>query len=340
MNLAHDFYPARALAQHCTELTERGPRPEERAESLASWRRDVAREVGQDMAELLSGAKLEARLSEPETARGAAVFERIGPLAANSLLRCGADDQTALLSFSVETAIALTDCSFGGTGEMPTETITTLPRSAALLVEQVGRLIASAIARVSAGGGAVGEVEGDVIIRSENASRLKPFTPSAPCALFTLEIDTGEVRWNANLAITMDRLDSLLPGLASPTPANDDDTEEQESDAAIFGPVPLPLQAVLAEFELSLGQLDRLAPGDEIPIAIAREIPLRVGAQLVASGSLGTLEDRMALKVTSLPLDTSADEAANTGARAAPEPLIAHASNQSSTPDHSEGRPA
>lgn len=303
MNLAHQFDPARAIAQHCAELTERGLRPEERAQYLASWRRDVAREVAQDMTDLLSGTKLDATLSPVENVRGAAVFDRVGPVAANSLLRCGADDQTALLSFSVVTAIALTDRSFGGTGEPENEPAAGLPRSAALLVEQVARTIASAIARVSAGGGAMGEFEGDVIIRSENAARLKPFTPSAQCALFTLELRAADgIVWTGTLAMTQDRLDGLLPGLGAPLPANDDDPQGGGSDDAVFGGVPLSLQAVLAEFELSLGRLDRLAPGDLIPIAITRDIPLRLGTQLVACGSLGTKEDRLALKVTSVPV--------------------------------------
>lgn len=296
MNLAESFGSARPVAQHCPELTERGPRPEERAQFLAKWRRDVAREVAQDMADLLSGAKLEVALAEPEIARGAAVFERIGPVAANSLLRCGGDEQTALLSFSIETAIALTDRSFGGTGEAHDEPVTALTRSAALLVEQAARTIASAITRVSA----TSEQEGDVIIRSENAARLKPFTPSTKCALFVLSITADDgVSWTAILAMPIEELDHWLPGASTSVPANDDEPGESATEDRVFGAMPLRLQAILAEFELSLGELDRLSPGDRIPIAIARDIPLRLGTHLVASGSLGTLEDRIALKVTS-----------------------------------------
>ncbi|MEO1729525.1 MAG: FliM/FliN family flagellar motor switch protein [Pseudomonadota bacterium] len=298
MNLAQTFTPARPLAQHCSELTERGPRPEQRAEYLAGWRRDVAREVAQDLADLLSGTKLEAKLSEAEMMRGSAVFEKIGAVAANSLLRCGSGDQTVLLSFSVDTAIALTDRSFGGSGEIAPDGATSLPRSAALLIEQASRTIARSIARVSAGGGAIGEVEGDVIIRSESASRLKPFAPSNSCALFTLTLTTPEaISWEAIIAMHSERLDSLLPGLGSPVTAGEggDDNGALE---AIMGDIPLPMKAVLAEIDLSLGQLNRLAPGDQIPLAVTRDIPLRIGARAIASGSLGTKEDRMALKLT------------------------------------------
>jgi flagellar motor switch/type III secretory pathway protein FliN len=306
MNLAQNFSPARPLARHCSELTERGPRPEERAESLASWRRDVAREVAQDMGDLLGGSRIDAQLAAPETLRGAAVLDRIGPIAANCLLRCGPGDVTLLLSFSLETAIALTDRSFGGTGEVEagSDAPETLPRSAGLLVEQAGRTIAHAIARVSAQdqsadpGGSAGPI-GEVIVRSESAARLKPFAAPCECALFRLDLAADDgVAWCGWIALPTERLDRLLPGLAAPHPARA--VEQDASQAEIFGAIPIEMMAVLAEFELSLGDLDRLAPGASIPIAIPREIPLRIGSRLVGSGTLGTLEERMALRLTAM----------------------------------------
>jgi flagellar motor switch/type III secretory pathway protein FliN len=64
--------------------------------------------------------------------------------------------------------------------------------------------------------------------------------------------------------------------------------------------MPLPLQAVLGEFELSLGQLEGLRPGDEIPLAIPVELPLRVGGEVFAHGRIGTFDNRMALRLTRL----------------------------------------
>lgn len=317
MNLAETFAPARAIAQHCAELTERGPRPEERAEQLAAWRRDVAREVGQDMAQLLSGTKLEAQLGEPRPMRGQAVFDRIGAVAANSLLRCGLAGQTVLLSFSVATAIALTDRSFGGTGEPDKEPAQSLPRSAGLLVEQAARIIAQAIARVSTASAAADEVEGDVIIRSESASRLKPFTPVSECMVFELSLRAADgISWTGTLAMSSECLASLLLGIGSEAPGKDlGDAQTDPQDTALIA-IPLSLRAVLAEFDLSLSQLDRLAPGDRIPLAVARDIPLRVGHQLVASGSLGTMEDRMALRLTRM--------AGGAAFAAATQPAVTH----------------
>ena len=301
MSAPQTFERARPLAQHCPELTARGVRPGERAQYLAAWRRDVAREVAVEMADLLSGSRLEAQLSDVETLDGDAVFDRVGAVAANCLLRCGPSDLTALLSFEIETAIALTDRSFGGSGEKVSEPASALPRSAALLIDQAARRIAQAIARVSFGSAADCSDLGDVILRSENASRLKPFTAFTKCAFFTLELKTSDgVGWEASLALPVERLDALLPGLNSLQADQTGDRAKRAANCGVMNGIPLSLEAVLAEFDLSLSALHRLAPGDEIPLKMPREAALRLGAKRIALGNLGTSDNRIALRLTSL----------------------------------------
>lgn len=295
MNLAQTFAAERPLAQHCEELTMRGPRPEERAESITAWRRDIGRALAEEFAGLLSGGKVKAVIGEPEWLTGKQIFEAIGPVAANSLLRCGDDSHTLLLSFDYPTAVALTDRSFGGDGERSDDPVESLPRSAALLIDQAATLVAQAIASASQAS-EQSMPKGDVIVRSESAPRLKPFGPETPCAMFTLSFCDGDREpWNATLAITAERLDNLLPGMgAAAKPASHPDG----ATGAAFQTIPLPLNALLAEVDLSLGQLERLTPGDEIPISVPREIPLRIGAQVFAHGNAGTNDDRMAIALT------------------------------------------
>ncbi|MEM6475072.1 MAG: FliM/FliN family flagellar motor switch protein [Pseudomonadota bacterium] len=311
MNMAQTFAPARAVAQHCAELTERGPRPEERAETIASWRRDIGRALAEEFAGLLSGGQINVTISEPEWQTGEEIFHCIGPIAANSLLRCGLGSQTLLLSFDYDTAIALTDRSFGGDGSHSGDVVESLPRSAALLIDQASTLVAQAIASASQNG--TSEVpKGDVIVRSESATRLKPFGPQTPCALFTVVFAEGErAPWTGLLAISAEQLDGLLPGLDAGGSKLKPDGSVKSGEQA-FGAIPLPLKAVLAEFDLSLSKLEKLAPGDEIPISVSRDIPLRLGSRVIAHGSAGTQEDRMALcltRTTALPRTSS-----NTGA--------------------------
>jgi flagellar motor switch/type III secretory pathway protein FliN len=145
------------------------------------------------------------------------------------------------------------------------------------------------------------QVNGDVLVRSENAARLKPFSAEAQVAVFRLNVQMGaETEWKFLLAVGNDRLDGLLPGEAGGAMPMARPHLPSDGTSGAFAELPMPVEAVLSEFEVTLGRLDSLAPGDEIPLAIAGELPLRMGEKVLAHGALGTLENRMALRVTRL----------------------------------------
>lgn len=304
MRMGHAFAPARAAAVHCAELTTRGPRPEESAALMAAWRRDLARYLADDLSGLLSGDRLDVDVTEPERLTGADALRKIGPLAANSLIRCGATAETALLSFDFATAIALTDRSFGGDGRVSGHVPEALPRSAALLVEETATMIAGAITAASYGDmppPAGPSTRGEVVVRSESAARLKPFALEAQALFFVIEIANRQgCTWRANLAVAAERMNRLLPGTgrrvrrsAPRAPAT--------GMTAPFADMLMPLHVVLAEFDLSLARLQTLAPGETIPLAMGRQVPLMVGETLVGHGAVGTAEDRMAIRLTRIP---------------------------------------
>lgn len=313
MRMGHDFAAARPAAQHCRELIAhgmgRGPRPEERGLLLAAWRRDLARIMAEELSALLSGDRLDVSVPEPETLQGSAVLARIGPVAANSLLRVGMGGETALVAFDFATAIALTDRSFGGDGKLAGDAPDQLPRSAALLVDEIAATIAGAISRASLGDHAPPPgttLGGEVIVRSESAGRLKPFDPDAPALLFDIAIANREgCEWRCLLALAEDRMARLLPapGRAPQRSGTRARREPADPFAAPFAGVPLPLHVVLAEIDLSLARLQTLAPGDMLPLAMGRQVPLMLGEKLIAHGSIGTLEDRMALRLTRFPAE-------------------------------------
>lgn len=311
MRMHQDFAAARAAAQHCAELTAhgqaRGPKPEERDALMTAWRRDLARILADDLSGLLSGDKLEVSISAPDMVTGHAALTQIGQTAANSLLRVGVGADTALLSFDFATALALTDRSFGGDGALSSEAPEQLPRSAALLVDEAAGLIAGAITRAIYGdapppAGAV--MTGEVIVRSESAARLKAFALDGQVAVFALTIanDQGSI-WRAVLAVAAERVDRLLPqpGFAPHRCASDAQRAPATGMAAPFANLPLPLHVVLAEFDLSLARLQMLSPGDMIPLSLGRQVPLMVGEQMIAHGSVGTAEDRMAIRLNRFP---------------------------------------
>lgn len=308
MRMAHDFGAVRLAAQHCVELVARGPRPEEREALIGAWRRELAQGLGESLGAMLAGDRLNAEVSAPEWLMGSEVLTRIGPVAANCLLRCGpAGNGSAevLLSLDHATALALAEKSFGGEGRVGEANLDPLPRSALLLCDEVAALVAAALAQARCGGDAVGAgdaagVAGEVIIRSENAARLRAIDPARQAVLFTLRLADARGRdWRMMLALAAARLDDLLPAPGTDQPSGL--PVERRDPAAQFGAIPLSLCAVLAEFDLTLGQLDRLAPGDTFPIPMPRHVPLRVGEALVAHGSIGTLDERLALCLTQVP---------------------------------------
>jgi flagellar motor switch/type III secretory pathway protein FliN len=312
---------ARPRAEHCDELVRRGPRPEERAELVSLWRREFGRTLAREFGALLPGDRLDVTVSEPETMRGADVIARIGPVAANSLLRCGDADRTALLSFDHATAIALTDRSFGGDGDVAQaqESLGSgapggpLPRSAAMLVDRAAGIVARALAGSSVQDGVDtatsspsggGECAAEVMVRSESASRLKPFAADAPCIALSLAIANRDGReWEARLALTKRVFDALLPDSEVARSSPGQDPPPASGSHSSFASIPIPIEGVLAEFDLSLGRLERLAPGDTIALCVPGELPLRIGGCALGWGRLGTVGDRMAIRLTRLPAE-------------------------------------
>lgn len=306
MKMSQDFAAARAAAQHCPELTLRGPRPEERSAMITAWRRDLSRTLADDLSPLLSGDRLDVTITEPEALSGAAALARIGTVAANSLLRCGLSGETALLSFDFATAVSLTDRSFGGDGKQTGIIPELLPRSAALMVDEAAAMIAQAITRVSYGEApppaGTPVRSGSVIIRSESAARLKPFDPAADCMIVTIAVANRQgSEWRATLALAAERLDRLLPGAGRSARTRPAARTPASGMAAPFAAMPMTLHVVLAEFDLSLTRLQTLAPGDQIPLAMGRQVPLMMGERVLAHGSIGTAVDRMAIRLTRFP---------------------------------------
>jgi flagellar motor switch protein FliM len=299
MRMSHEFAPARVLAQHCPELVARGPRPEEREAMVQAWRRDLARHLATDLSALLSGDRLSVEIGVPEWLTGGDILAQIGPVAANSLLRCGTAGVTVLLSFDHANALALADRSFGGEGMPGENSADPLPRSAVLLMDEAATLIANALAKAALGDAAEqseAPLAGEVIIRSENAARLRPFDPACDCALFPVMLSNQEgCVWTGVLALAAEQLDHLLPG---PQNAPRAAAGGKVALAASMTGIPLSLHAVLAQFDLTLSELQALAPGDTIPLAMPRAVPLKIGDAVLAHGSIGTSDERMALRLT------------------------------------------
>ena len=70
--------------------------------------------------------------------------------------------------------------------------------------------------------------------------------------------------------------------------------------AAPFTDVPLPLSATLVDMRLPLAIAATLEPGMVLPVAVARAVPLAAGGSVIARGTVGHQDDRVALKLTQI----------------------------------------
>ena len=67
---------------------------------------------------------------------------------------------------------------------------------------------------------------------------------------------------------------------------------------APFADIPLTLRAVLVDMAVPFARLAGLAPGDVIPVSVARTVPIAAGGQTIAHGTVGALDDRVAVQLT------------------------------------------
>jgi flagellar motor switch protein FliM len=65
-----------------------------------------------------------------------------------------------------------------------------------------------------------------------------------------------------------------------------------------FGAVPLTISAVLVDMRIGFAALSNLQPGQILPVAVARSVPLKIGDKTVAHGTIGAMDDRVAVQIT------------------------------------------
>jgi flagellar motor switch protein FliM len=214
--------------------------------------------------------------------------DKIGALAGNCLLGAGEGIQL-LVSFQAEGVFRLLDRSFGGPGDVPKPLPDAFPYSAELMLQ---RLEASAVSSLTK---ALGR-ETNPKARSERFSDLGAFAKSTQLAVLVIETtqakDTG---WSVTIAAPLAALEALFDrDEVGPAPR----AGSHHPTAAPFGALPLTLSAVLVDMRVAVSALSELQPGQIFPVSVARSVPLRVGDITIGHGTVGALDDRVALQLT------------------------------------------
>ena len=289
------FVAERALAQHCPELLRGSDSsPEALLPRLARIGEPLARALAAALAPMAGVEPPAVRCGEVRGAVPVELMPGIAPLAANCLLAAGSPDHVLLLSIEAKAVLRLIDRAFGGRGEAPAQLPDAFPLSAELLIAKLEQLIAGCLAH------ALGDtVTLESVRRDGSLDRLAPFAEGTPLAVLSIDVaEAGGGAWQMTLAIPHATLPALLEGRKRTETSGAEADFERDPLAAPFGDMPLTVSAVLVDMALPVSALSRLAPGQVLPVTVARSIPLRIGDRTVAHGAIGALDECVAVQIT------------------------------------------
>lgn len=292
------FTAAAAAANHDACLLGRATAPEAQLVQLERLGEQMARVLAPELAPLCGGEEPLVRVLAPERLAEGALANRIGRLAANALLAHGRGGERTMLSIDARAVMAQLDRAFGGSGATSDELPRTLPRSADIFAQRLEAIAAEAL------GKALGLNPADaprIAARDPQYGMLAPFPAGAELALLVLEIaengGSGQSDpWRITLATRFAALPRLL-GDRPINPARADGAPASPLDEPFAG-LKLPLEARLVDMSIKLSKLANLKPGMTIPIALDRQVPLRIGQAIIARGTVGEMDDRIALQIS------------------------------------------
>lgn len=290
MKPQHDFTPARAAAQHCPELLARrqpaGVDAEAEADGSARLADLLTDELPAALQPLL-GKRIRLVMGDAEEQKASWLMRKIGRASASYAVSLGYG-LDLLVSFDLATAHRLTDRLFGGTGAGGGDVPEALPLSASLALERIVKAIIATL-------DPAGEAQ---IARGGDVAKLAPFARTADLLCWAGTVSQeGHEEWSFRFAGPATAIAGFGAGQAdAPAPVARGFAEAAQDTP--FEALPLPLVAVLAETRLPLARLAALRAGDLIPLPFQREVPLRIGGDTVAHGSIGTLDERVALQLT------------------------------------------
>lgn len=294
MNTQHSFVAERAAAQHCAELLRTVPSPAEMLPAFHRAGERVARLLAPAFADLLGGDDPKVTVASPEQLNEADLDLEVGPLAANSLIASPATGLSLLASIDGQATLRLVDRAFGGPGETAGPLPDCFPLSAEMMIQRLDEMLVACLS--------VSLALPDLVSlrRESRLAQLMPFPKGTRLAAMRLEITEGRrAPWQVLVAVPLEQL-NLLPDSTTGESKAPRSSAPADPMSAPFADMPLPLTARLVDMQVPLSALATLASGSVLPVAVARAVPLSIGETVVARGTIGSADDRVAVKLTQL----------------------------------------
>ncbi len=286
------FIAERPAAQHCAELLGRGVAPLDAVAAMQPLAERFVRQLSACLAPLC-GPDLPGITPRPvRRTTGADYRATLPALAAHCVLVTGTPDSPLLVTLDGGAILRMIDRTFGGRGETPSPLPEALPPSALLLIARLAGLIADRLSLIMGG-------EGTVLAQRHGAdlAELYPFAPAADLVIADYAVSEGmRAPWLFQLALPAATAANLGAGTAQARLTQIHHRPDREP----FGSVPVSLTATIVDTRMPLSAIAGLAPGVILPVAVARQVPLRIGGRTIATGTVGSQDDRVALQLSAL----------------------------------------
>lgn len=281
----------RRAAQHCAELLSRAAEPVEPAQEVARLAQHFAQNVSRALGEMWDARGLKVEAAATTLVAADAAISAIGVHTINSFFAFGTERLGALLSVATCEVNAQFERLLGGDGRVD-RTSVRLPRSAHPFVARFEQAILTALRD------AAGREEFSLAASMGVANEIAPFAKDEQVWVlqFTVSPPLG-TEWTLTLAVCRPTLSQLLDVRVA-SPATGRAIGERGIDQSAIGLVELPACAILVDAPIPLSRLAQLEPGSVIPIAINRSIPLLIEHAVIAHGTAGEIDDRIALEIT------------------------------------------
>ncbi|HIQ16804.1 MAG TPA: flagellar motor switch protein FliM [Novosphingobium capsulatum] len=298
MKPEREFVAERVVARHCTQLLPPGPAQSELVSALTRTSERLTRELAGALATLLGGEEPNVECNRPERTvySDYATMQVMGHrnLGAYTLYGAGPANNRILGMIAGEAVLRLVDRTFGGTGVAPAQLPRELPLSGELMVQKIEAMLA---ARLGAALGADGTGAIRPLRREGHIDHLAPFANDEPIVALEFSVnEPGRAPWSIEMAFPYDTLAAFF-GNGDRPPAGIDHPPASPL-AQPFAQVPLMVSAVLVDIRLPLAAISALEVGQILPVPVARAVPVRVGGQTIAHGTVGALDDRLAVQLT------------------------------------------
>lgn len=286
------FVAERAAAQHCAELL-RGPsvKPVEVRPALDRMAARLARALPAALAPLL-GQPPRVSVAPARDSDAGTLAVTAPALAAHSLLHVRGCPLLATIDAAA--VLRMVDKAYGGRGEVPDPLPDTFPLSSELMI---GRIEALVITRLAA---ALECREGDVTMARRDGSliQLAPFADGTPLVIADLVVEEdGRDPWALSLAFPQATLSALFGAEERAAPAQSPRGPASPLHEP-FADMALELTATVIDMRMPFPAVAQLRLGQLLPVAVARAVPLSIGGKIIAHGTIGALDDRVAVQIT------------------------------------------